>query len=309
MRGLRLVVVAALVGCSSTRHPPDPRASRPAALASVTPTAGPRCGATPCRVFPDARTAFAAVMAERPRVLAVGESHPLAGTEEVEPSTRRFMRDMLPLLAGHASDIVIELMLPNPKCAPEGQKARQEQKVVTEHQAKTDQSDYVELGTRAKALGIRPHALEPTCDDLARMANAGADVVTLSLDVVTRLATAALSELCDANAASGDSRTVVAYGGLMHNDVQPAPERAQWTFGPAMMKRTAERYTELDLVAPEQVKDTPTWRSLPWVAGFDRDAHPHEAVLLSPSPHGYVLLFPRGAAAPPTARPAPSASP
>jgi len=271
-----------------------------------------QCGSSPCRVFDDARAAFATVLEPLPAVLAVGESHAQQGTLDVEPSTRRFTRELLPLLAGRASDVVVELMLPNPKCAPEVKAARQEQKVVTDHQARTDQSDYVELGTRAKALGIRPHGLEPTCDDLSRIAKAGPDVVTVSLDVVTRLATETLSKLVAANAAASDRRMVVAYGGMMHNDLKPRPELAEWSFGPALARQTGNRYTELDLVVPQQIQDSPTWRALPWVPGFAREAHPTTAVVLSPGPRSFVLVFAENAAKPPeptgTANPAGAAT-
>jgi hypothetical protein len=210
------------------------------------------------------------------------------------------------MLKGRASDIVIELMLPNPKCAPEAKKAEKEQKVVTEHQAATDQNDYVALGTAAKALGIRPHALEPTCDDLSRMANAGADVVTVSLGVITRLATETLSRLLAENAAAHDARFVVAYGGIMHNDVAPRLGREQWSFGPVMSDHTGGRYTEVDLIVPELMNDSPIWQSLPWVPGFDRAAHPGKAVLLTPAPRSFVMVFPVGSGVTP---PAPSGSP
>jgi hypothetical protein len=253
--------------------------------------------------LPDARAAFRAVLEPSPAVLGVGEAHAQKGSEHIEPATRRFARDLLPLLAGRASDIVIELLLPNPKCAPETKKAQKEQKVVTEHQAESDQNDYVALGTAAKGLGIRPHALEPTCDDLSRIARAGPDVVTVSLDIVTRLSNETLARLFAANAAARDSRMIVAYGGMMHNDVEPRPSRSSWSFGPAMKERTADRYTEVDLVVREAMKDSPTWRSLPWVEGFDRTANPGDAVLLMPAPRSYVLVFPSGASTMPPAPP------
>jgi len=314
----------ALVGCAAPRRAPElhgnvappqrssvtaasePAPSAAAPAARVTPgDAGPpggtfvasECGKIPCRLFSDERAAFATLLDPLPAVLAIGESHAQSGSV-VEPSVRRFTRDLLPMLAGRASDIVIELMLPNPKCAPDSKKARQEQKVVTEHQAKTDQNDYVALGSRARALGVRPHALEPTCADLSHIAEAGPDVVTVSLDVVTRLATETISRFLSANVAAKDARLVLAYGGLMHNDLAPRPERARWSFGPTMKEKTSDRYIEVDLVAPEQIEDSPTWRSLPWVTGFDRDAHPDRAVLLSPSPRSYVLVFRRSVTSP-----------
>jgi hypothetical protein len=299
-RGAVLVLLTA--GCNAAH----PGMAAPAGSAAPVPAASAGCGASPCTLFDGARAAFTRVLEPPPAVLGIGEAHAQKGSENIEPATRRFSRELLPLLKGRASDIVIELMLPNPRCAPEAKKAQKEQKVVTEHQAATDQNDYVALGTAAQALGIRPHALEPTCDDLAHISRAGDDVVTVSLDVVTRLATETLTRLAAANAAAHDERMVVAYGGILHNDVAPRPGREQWSFGPALGARTRGRYTELDLIVPELMNDSPTWQSLPWVAGFDRDAHAGKAVLLAIAPRGWVLVFPMGSGATP---PAPSGSP
>lgn len=237
------------------------------------------------------------MLGERPRVLGVGETHALRGSEAVEPATRRFAREMLPLLAGNASDLVIELLLPNPECQAKTKAAAQSQKVVTEHQAATDQNDYVALGSAAKALGIRPHALEPTCDDLARIAKGGADGVATSLDVITRLTTELATRFLDANAAARDGRIIVLYGGALHNDVTPRPGRETWSYGAALTAKTAGRYVELDLIVPEFIGDSPAWRSFPWVKAFDPMAHPAETSVLSPAPHSFVLVFPRTKAA------------
>jgi hypothetical protein len=226
-------------------------------------------------------------------VVGVGESHALRGTEGVEPATRRFTRDLLPILQGRASDLVIELLLPNPKCEKETKAARAEQKVVTEHQAPTDQNDYVTLGKAAKVLGIRPHALEPNCDDLKRIAAGGEDAVAASLDVITRLVTELADRLTDDNARANDPRAVILYGGALHNDLQPRPGREQWSFGPALQQKTKGRYVELDLVVPEFISSSPAWQSLTWVHGFDPALHPAETSLLEPSPASFVLVFAR----------------
>jgi hypothetical protein len=252
-----------------------------------------RCGKIDCRIFGSSAEAFRAVLGESPRVLGVGESHALRGSEAVEPATRRFTRDFLPLLAGRASDLVIELLLPNPNCRTETKAAAKSQRVVTEHQAPTDQNDYVALGSAAKALGIRPHALEPTCDDLARIAKGGADGVATSLDVITRLTTELATRLIDAGDAAQDARLVVLYGGALHNDVVPRPGREAWSYGPALATKTSGRYVELDLIVPEFIGDSPAWRSFPWVQAFDPMAHPAETALLSPMLRSFVLVFPR----------------
>jgi hypothetical protein len=265
--------------------PPEP--------ATEEPGAGRPCGEFECRLFDSPNDAFSRVLQSSPRVLGVGEAHALAGTEKTEPAARRFARDFLPLLSGRASDIVVELLIPNPKCKKATEQAKGQQKVVTERQASTDQNDYVALAERARALGIRAHALEPTCDDLRRIAGAGPDAVTVSLDVVTRLSREALERLYQRNVAENDARLVVAYGGLMHNDSSPRPGREQWSFGPALQKLTGDCYVDVDLVVPEFISDSPAWQSLPWTHIFDPNAHPEAATLLSPGKGSFVLVFPR----------------
>jgi len=174
-------------------------ASVPPSGSTTPPTAPPGeghpCGDLGCRFFDTPQLAFAKVLESSPRVVGIGEAHALSGTERIEPATRRFTRDFLPLLKDRASDIVVELLIPNPKCKQETAKARAEQKVVTERQATTDQNDYVVLAKEARALGIRAHALEPTCEDLARIASAGKDAVATSLDAITKLSRETLERL------------------------------------------------------------------------------------------------------------------
>jgi hypothetical protein len=246
-------------------------------------------------LFDEPVKAFAAVLDPSPRVLGVGEAHALAGTENIEPATRRFARDFLPLLKDRASDIVVELLIPNPKCRKANAKAAEEQKVVTERQVATDQNDYVVLENRARELGIRAHALEPTCDDLAHIAAAGKDAIVVSLDVVTRLSRETIERLYQRNLSENDVRMVVAYGGAMHNDSSPRPGREQWSFGPALQKLTDGRYVDVDLIVPEFISDSPAWKSLPWVGAFDPDAHPASTTLYSPATGSFVLIFPRAA--------------
>jgi hypothetical protein len=252
-----------------------------------------RCGNVDCRIFGSPAEAFRTVLGENPRVLGIGETHALRGSEAVEPATRRFTRDLLPLLAGRTSDLVVELLLPNAACHAETKAAKETQRVVTEHQAPTDQNDYVALGTAAKALGIRPHALEPTCDDLAHIGKGGADAIATSLDVIARLSRELATRLLDANDAANDARGVVLYGGALHNDITPRPGREGWSYGPSLASKTSGRYVELDLIVPEFIGDSPAWRSFPWVPSFDPMAHPREAALLTPAVHGFVLVFPR----------------
>src|SRR5262249_15218194 len=149
---------------------------------------------------------------------------------------KRFTETFLPILKGEASDLVVELWAPDPKCQKAVATVRTAQKPVVEQQAATNQDETVVLGTRAKAAGITPWLLRPTCDDFAHLADAGADAVSEMLGLVKRLTQAKLVQLYDRNRADagglGTTPMVVAYGGAMHNDLAPAPDLAQYSFGP-----------------------------------------------------------------------------
>ena len=286
------IVAATRAGHETARAASVPSTpSADAGAATPAPSAGTPCGGLGCTLYASPAEAFERALAERPLVLGVGEAHPLRGTERIEPAVRRFTRDFLPLLRGRASDLVVELLLPNAACETASTHARKQQRVVTEHQATSDQSDFVALGTAARAIGIRAHALEPTCDDLKRISAGGADVVETSLEIVTRLSRDALTRYFEANFLAKDPRMVVGYGGAMHNDVAPRPGREAWSFGPAMTKLTRGRYVELDLIVPEFIEDTTAWRSFPWFSAFDPKAHPHETTLFESSPGAFALVF------------------
>src|SRR5262245_59908648 len=141
-----LLVLAALTSCTATKPaPPDTQsaqasaasASAPASAASASaqsaaPAAGKPCGALDCRLFDTPEEAFAVVIADKPRVLGVGEGHAQKGTSGIDSSTKRFTERFLPMLKDKASDLIVELMLPPAKgCKPAEQEVRTKQKEVT----------------------------------------------------------------------------------------------------------------------------------------------------------------------------------
>ncbi len=263
---------------------PTLRATRSAQAAEP----GSECGKVECHAYASGAAAFRAVLAEHPRVLGVGEAHALTDAR-VPSATLRFTREMLPLLVGVASDLVVEVMLPNPACRKATETVRDAQRVVTKHQAKTDQDEFVALAEAAGRLGITPHPLRPSCDDLARIAAAGPNAVLTSLSIVTRLLTETTEQLL----ARGDGRAIVVYGGALHNDAAPDAAVAAWSYGPALEKATAGKYVELDLIVPEFVKDTPAWRALPWFDAFRRAPHPDKVTLYRPTRASFALVFAR----------------
>jgi hypothetical protein len=286
---------------------PAPAAPKPAPVVAVAPSAMPPaaptfrdCGELGCKAFPSAAEALEFVLAEKPRVLAVGEAHAQSDGPKAASSTRRFMDGLLPHLAPRATDLVIELWLANGSCGKVEQKVQQQQSAVTAPQAATNQNDFVELGHRAKALGIMPHALVPSCEQYQKIAGAGAADIEEMLAMIKSVTEQDIEKLL---AQRAPERMVVAYGGAMHNDLVPREGREDFSFGPDLAQATGGHYTELDLVIPEQIKDTEAWRGLPWYAHYSREKAGPEAYLYSWAPHAYALLFPKTDAALPETPP------
>ena len=271
-------------------------ASRPqsAAPAASTPPARP-CGELGCLAFETPAAAFDYVLASEPRVLAVGEAHAQDDTPGIASSTRRFAEQLLPKLIGKAKHIVIELLLANCKKQTVSEVQKQ-QAPVTEHQAKTNQNEFVTLGTVAKRLGIEPQGLTPACAEYEAVASAGEAGIEQLLTLVANQTASEVEALLAESAPSGS--LIVTYGGALHNDLNPRPGQEAWSFGPRLAKATQNRYVELDLIVPEFVKDTPAWRNLPWFSAFDRQHLSNETLLLRPAPSSFVLIFPKTERAP-----------
>lgn len=280
---------------SSTSSPPPSLAAPADSVPEGMPEAGSGtpCGPLECRSFASVEAAFRHVLVKRPRVLALGEAHPQRGTEHVEPASRRFGRELLPLLEGQASDIVIELLLSPGNCQQTERQVAERQAEVTAPQAASNQNDFVTLGHVTKSQGIVPHALTPTCDQLEPIVQSGGGDIAAMLTLVAELSQARIEALLDANAARGAASMVLAYGGALHNDITPRPGRETWTFGPALREKLGEGYVELDLIVPEYIKpDSEVWSALPWVAHYDPARLGDRAVVYRLSPGSYVLVFP-----------------
>ncbi len=292
---------AAPAPAASATSPAAPAASAAPGATGVGPL-GERCGALECGRFATPEAAFEAVLAERPLVLAIGETHAQAGTEGIPSSTARFTSALLPLLGGRASDLVLELWVADGSCGQRETRVAEVQKPVTEPQRETNQNEFVLLGQRASELGVRPHVLRPSCADYDRVVAAGADGVTEMLALIARETEALIAATLRRNREQGIERVVVAYGGAMHNDLVPREGREAYSFGPSVSAHTGDRYVELDLIVPEFIGDSAAWRSLPWYAHFDPRAHPEQVTLLRVRPRSYVLVFAR-TLTPPAAAP------
>jgi hypothetical protein len=322
LRNTGLWVTFAVSACKSPPHAVpvlQPHMQQPAPTAAqgtVSDLALSRthvCGALPCEQFASPELAFARVLAERPTVLGVGETHAPQGAEDVPSATVRFIQALLPMLAPKASDLVLELWVANAHCSVK-QRAQihavaTAQRDVTQTQAPSNQSDFMRLFMSARAQQLGAHVLIPACEEYGRILAAGtgaggASDIDAMLQLVARLTEEKIASVAQARAHERDgkptedsgalargSRMIVAYGGAMHNDATPPAGRERWSYGAAVAKQS-EHYVELDLIVPEFVKDTEAWRAQPWYPHFTRGAQGTKTVLYTLSPRSFVLVFP-----------------
>jgi hypothetical protein len=227
------------------------------------------------------------VLSRAPRVLAVGEAHAQKGTEGIASATRRFAESFLPLLRGRASDLVIEIVVAVGQCGRVEQRVAEQQRPVTKSQAPTAQNEFVALARRAKALGIAPHPLSPTCDEYDAIAKAGANDIAQMLATIARVTERQVSSLLT----RANDSLVLTYGGALHNDVTPRPGTESWSFAAELSARASDAYIELDLIVPEYVKDTESWRAQSWYAAFARAPHSRQTRLFTTGARSYTLVF------------------
>jgi hypothetical protein len=305
-------VLAALAACGrQNAAPPAPGASASVAAGSVSAAAAsvakapPVAGGTPCggdgpggaaigcAQFDSPREAMQAALAGDAKVVAIGEAHAPRGAT-APSAAKRFTDDLLPLLVGRASDLLVELMMPPKGCADAAAEVRQKQAPATSQQAPTNQNEYVAMGDRAHALGIVPDMLRPSCADMDGVRDAGDDAIEASLEMIARLSTAQAEKLLDRDARSEADRgkAVVVYGGMLHNDLDPPPERAKWSYATALDAKTGGKLVAIDLVVPEFIVDDATWRGLPWFSRYDRARLGAKTTLLRVNEKSYVLVFP-----------------
>jgi hypothetical protein len=291
-------VLAALVACDHhTAAPPAPATSAsvvPAAAPSVAPLGGGiPCGDLSCTQFDSPRDAMLAALAGDARVVAIGEAHAPKGAT-ARSAAKRFTDDLLPLFAGRASDLLVELMMPPKGCADAASEVRQKQAPATSQQAPTNQNEYLTMGDKARTLGIVPDMLRPSCADMDSVRDAGDSAIEASLEMIARLSTGQAEKLLDRDARSDADRgkAVVVYGGMLHNDLDPPPERAKWSYATALDAKTGGKLVAIDLVVPEFIVDDATWRGFAWFPHYDRARLGAKTTLFRVAEKSFVLVFP-----------------
>jgi hypothetical protein len=247
-----------------------------------------------CAQFDSPADAFREAVRGDVRVVSVGEAHAQKNAR-VPSSAKRFTDVILPSLAGRASDLVVELMMPPTGCAARVAEVKKTQEPVTSRQAPGDQGEYVAMGEAAKKLGVVPDLLRPSCADLDAIQDAGDDAVDMSLRTIECLTAETVKKLVDRDLRTPgeEGRMVVTYGGAIHNDRAPPAERRAWSFGPEIDAYTGGRYVEVDLYVPELIDGSPAWQKLPWFPYYDADRMGAKTTMFRVRERSYVIVVAR----------------
>lgn len=230
------------------------------------------------------------MLASSPSVLAVGEYHQTEATASVHSAIERFSRQMLPGLKGRGSDLVLETWMVQGGCGEAEQKATAEIEKTTQRPEATE-DELVGLLKRAKALGLRPHILELSCEDYEHIQPDGEmdyhRVLVLTRDKLRDKTSAVLAD----RTKQGRAPLVVVYGGAVHNDLVPPAEDAEFCYAPAVDRATGGKLVEVDLLVPAFV-DEDAIEASDWYPLYEQAVASGRFALIERGPRSFALVFP-----------------
>lgn len=241
--------------------------------------------------FPSPAAAVSAFLGDARGVVAFGELHQTAKTAAVRSTLARFTEDVLPAVAPRAAHLIVETWVSRGACGEPEKRVTEDVARTTERPPQTE-NEIVRLLRRAKELGVAPHVLDVDCHEYQAIETGG----RVDYDRLLALTRAHLQRAIEQALAlprPAGRPLILVYGGALHNDLQPAPALAAYSFGPAIEARTSGGYREVDLYAPELVDALPALRAEPWYPVWKAAAQPGRTVLIRRSPRSAVVLFPR----------------
>ena len=241
--------------------------------------------------YPDVASAVKVVLADRPRVLGIGEIHERTDRASASvPTLVRFAREVLPTIASQTSDLVIETWTLEPGCQTGVADSRKIEASMKRPAATTNQISSLFGITKANA--IKAHVMRLTCADLKAATEHGVDPVAL-LGLVTRELGRISASAVRYRDEHGEARPVIAvYGGALHNDLYPPRSTREWSYALPVDEATGGRFVELDLYRPEQVEGVELYQREPWYP-LVAEAGPDHVVLIERAPHAWLMLLPR----------------
>jgi hypothetical protein len=241
----------------------------------------------------------------RPRVIGLGEFHQTTGSLPVRSAIERFI-DELDVATRGASDLIVETWVEAGACGEREAVVSKDVREVTRRPPVVE-NHVLRLLSGAKKRGLTPHVLKLTCDDYEYLSADGGEVdYEKMLGLIKRkLAEVAALVYDYRSKQGGDPRTILIYGGALHNDLHPHEGLEFMSYAADITALVGEGYVEIDLYVPEYIAGNALLSQQPWYPVFEREAGPDRVLVFERSPRSYILIFGKGVRAEPAPGPAP----
>jgi hypothetical protein len=231
------------------------------------------------REYPDTGAAIRAILAQSgdSQVYAIGEYHPTTPTPARSPMAH-FSEDILGRLAPWVDDLVVEAWF-DASCASEDPVNRQINAVTNRP---TGATDLTQIANRAPRMPM--HGLPMTCIEHSSVLDPKGRVDFFRLLVMV---TDKLRETTASLLAKG--RSVIVYGGALHNDLYPRWSLDELSYAHALAKQTS--VLEIDLAQPEIVAPMKILWQEGWYPLLARTS-PDRVLVWERGPNSYVIILP-----------------
>src|SRR4029079_10535627 len=229
-------------------------------------------------------------------VIAFGELHQTHATASVRSAIARFTDEILPVVAPHASHLIVETWIMRGDCGEAEAHVTEEVQRTTERPVETE-SEIMKLLRRAKELGVAPHVLDVGCDEYKVLAGQGGTSGAVDYDKLLTITNQHLQRAIGQGLLlprAPGRPLVVVYGGALHSTLCPDPALAKYTVGRAVHAATRGAYREVDLYVPEMVDATPALKTEPWYRAWQRAGAGASDVVIQRNPRSSIVVFRRG---------------
>jgi hypothetical protein len=240
--------------------------------------------------FSSPALAVTAFLGDASGVVAFGELHQTVKTAGVRSSLARFTDEILPAIAPRAAHLIVETWVSRGNCGETEKKVTGDVARTTERPAETE-NEIVRLLRRAKEMGVAPHVLDVECHEYQSLVTRGGGVDYDRLLAMTGQHLGRAIQQALALPRPADRPLVIVYGGALHNDLEPSPDLAKYSFGPEVDALTHGDYREIDLYVPELLATLPALRAERWYAAWRPTGARPGTTLIRRQPRSAVVVF------------------
>lgn len=218
-------------------------------------------------------------------VYAVGEYHPTRNSVFRHSPLARFSAEIVGLLEPRAQHMVVEAWLEDSCRSTATDQVAVQVAAVTGRPQSTG-GDLAQLITTTQQLKMETHGLPMTCIEHSSVLDGRGRVDFLRLLL---LVTEKLHDSTRALVRQG--RTVIVYGGALHNDLYPRWPLEELSYAQSLAAELGGGVLELDLVVPEIVAPMAMVRREDWFPLLGR-ASPDRVIVWARGPGSYVIILP-----------------